>query len=67
VTVRSAAVVAAASKSGAMPFGWTSAVVFAVVGIVILSLVGTAFARRRQHTPAHAPTYESDDVPAPMA
>jgi LPXTG-motif cell wall-anchored protein len=51
-----------------MPFGWTSAVIFAVVGIVILSLVGTAFARRRQHTPAHAPpTYASNDVPAPMA
>ena len=68
VTVRAAAVVAAAaSKSGAMPFGWTSAVIFAVIGIVILSLVGTVFARRRQLTPAHAPTYESDDVPAPMA
>jgi hypothetical protein len=67
LTVRTAAVIAAASKSGAMPFGWTSAVIFAVIGIVILSLVGTVFARRRQHTPAHAPTYASDDVPAPMA
>jgi hypothetical protein len=67
VTVRPVAAIAPTSKSGGMPFSWTSVVVFAVVGIVILSLVGTAFTRRRQHTPAHAPTYESDNVPAPMA
>jgi hypothetical protein len=67
VTVRSVPAIASTSKSSAMPFGWTSAVIFAVVAIVILSLLGTAFARRRQHTPAHAPTYETDDVPAPMA